>query len=154
MDELTPEALTQMMHATIPAVGRLGIEVDAARDGEVRLRIPLEGNTNHFKTMYAGALFAVVELVGGLIPLSVVGPAYTPIVTDIRVTFLAAAKTDVTVHARMDPARVRALAETATAEGLAHFVMDVEGKDADGRTVVTFQGDYQLRPSRIGAWSA
>lgn len=154
VDELSPEVLTQMMHTTIPAVGRLGVVVEAARAGEVRLRIPIEGNTNHFGTMYAGALFAVVELVGGLLPLSVVGPAYTPIVTDVHVRFQAAAKTDITVHTRMDPEQLRALAATADAEGLAHFVMDVEGKDANERTVITFQGDYQLRPSRPGAWSA
>ncbi len=148
MDELTPEALTQVMHATIPALGRLGIVADAAGPGSVTLRVPIQGNANHFGTMYAGALFAVVEVPGGLLPLAVVGPAYTPIVTDLSVQFLAPARTDVTVEARMDPAEVRGLAATADQAGSADFVLDLEARDESGRTVLTSQGRYQLRPTR------
>lgn len=149
MPALTADTATDLLHTTIPAVGRLGIVVERIGPGEVTLRVPIEGNTNHFGTMYAGALFAIAELPGGLIPLLVLGPGtHTPIVTDLQVRFLAPARTDVTLTARMDPAEVAALAAQADAEGRADFTLELEGRDADGRTVVATRGQYQLRPSR------
>ena len=147
--ELTPEMATEFVHRSVPAIGRLGVVVDAIGPGWVTLRVPIEGNTNHMGTMYAGALFAVAELPGGLVPLSVLDPArYTPIVTGMEVRFLAAARSDVTLGARMDPAELHALAELADAEGQARFTLDLHGQDADGRTVMASTGHYLLRRSR------
>jgi acyl-coenzyme A thioesterase PaaI-like protein len=99
--------------------------------------------------MYAGALFALAELPGGLIPLAVLEPGrYTPIVTALEITFLAAARTDVTLSARMDPEDLRTLAAQVDAEGQADFTLDLAGQDAKGRTVISSTGHYQLRPNR------
>jgi thioesterase domain-containing protein len=149
METLGAEAVTAVLHQTIPAVARLGITVDSVGPGEVTLRVPIEGNANHFGTLYAAALVAVAELPGGLIPLLVLGPGgHTPIVTDLHVRFLAPARTDVTLRARMDPDVVLALARQADTEGRAEFTLDLEGHDADGRVVVATKGQYQLRPRR------
>jgi thioesterase domain-containing protein len=148
MEKISTETVTTMVHQTIPAIGRMGIVVDEVGPGEVTLRVPIEGNANHFGTMYAGALFSVAELPGGLIPLLVLGPQYTPIVSDLQIQYLAPARTDVTLTASMPPAEVLALAERADAEGRAEFVLTLEGRDAGGRTVIATEGHYQLRPSR------
>jgi acyl-coenzyme A thioesterase PaaI-like protein len=149
MIELTPPSATAFVHHAVPAIGRLGVVVVAIEPGAVLLRVPIEGNTNHMGTMYAGALFAVAELPGGLVPLSVLDPArYTPIVTGMELQFLAAARSDVTLAARMDPAELRALAEQADAEGQARFTLDLHGEDADGRPVIASTGHYLLRRSR------
>lgn len=149
MVELTPQLATDFVHQSVPAVGRLGVVVVAIAPGEVTLRVPLEGNANHMGTMYAGALFALVELPGGLIPLAVLDPGrYVPIVTGIEIQFVAAARSDVTLVARMEPEDLRALAARAEAEGQAEFSLALEGQDATGRTVVTSRADYLLRVRR------
>ena len=149
MTELTPQMATAFVHQSVPAIGRLGVVVEAIGPGVVELRVPIEGNANHMGTMYAGALFALAELPGGLIPLAVLEPGrYVPIVTDMHVHFVAAARTDVTLTARMDPDELRTLGEHATAEGKAEFTLELEGVDANGRTVIASRAHYQLRPSR------
>ena len=149
MTQLTPQSATDFVHRAVPAIGRLGVVVDAIAPGTVVLRVPIEGNANHMGTMYAGALFALVELPGGLIPLAVLDPGrYTPIVTGIEVQFVAAARTDVTLSAQMDPDELRALAGRVDLDGQAHFTLDLHGEDAHGRTVITSRARYQLRPNR------
>jgi acyl-coenzyme A thioesterase PaaI-like protein len=149
MLELTPEMATQFVHRAVPAIARLGVVVDAISPGTVELRVPFEGNGNHMGTMYAGALFAVAELPGGLIPLSVLDPGrYVPIVTDMRVHFLAAARTDVRLTARMEPDDLRVLAERADADGQAEFVLQMSAEDLNGRTVLASEATYVLRRAR------
>lgn len=149
MTEFTPEMATDFVHQAVPAIGRLGVVVEAISPGTVHLRVPLEGNANHMGTMYAGALFALAELPGGLIPLAVLPPSqYTPIVTALEIQFLAAARSDVTLAAVMDPQDVRALGDQVDAEGRADFTLELVGRDSDGRTVITSTGHYQLRPNR------
>jgi CubicO group peptidase (beta-lactamase class C family) len=107
------------------------------------------GNGNHFGTMYAGALFGLCELPGGLIPLGVLDPTkYTPIVTRVDIRFLAAARTDVTLVATVDAEQMQALGEQVDREGRAEFTLELHGEDADGRTVVSSTAYYQLRPNR------
>ncbi len=149
MPELTPEMATQFVHQSVPAIGRLGVVVDAISPGSVELRVPIDGNRNHMGTMYAGALFAVAELPGGLIPLSALEPGrYVPIVTDMRVRFLAAARTDVRLTARIEPDDLRDLAERADADGQAEFVLALSAQDAHGRTVLASEATYVLRRAR------
>lgn len=140
---------TDFVHQVVPAVGRLGVMVEAFSPGSVTLRVPIEGNANHMGTMYAGALFALAELPGGLIPLAILDPSkYTPIVTAIEVQFTAAARTDVTLTAKMDPDELRALGQRADTEGRAEFTLELHGEDANGRTVISSVAHYQLRPNR------
>jgi acyl-coenzyme A thioesterase PaaI-like protein len=149
MTEFTPQLATDFVHRAVPAIGRLGVVVEAISPGAVDLRVPIEGNANHMGTMYAGALFALAELPGGLIPLAVLAPGrYTPIVTALEIQFVAAARTDVTLAARMDPQVLRELGAQVDAEGQADFTLDLIGQDANGRTVITSTGHYQLRPNR------
>ena len=63
------------------------------------LRVPIEGNANHFGTMYAGALFAIAELPGGLIPLCAWTGRIHADRDRLQVRFLAPARTDVTLTA-------------------------------------------------------
>ncbi|MDQ1250090.1 MAG: hypothetical protein QG597_4468 [Actinomycetota bacterium] len=147
-EQPTPAQVTEFVHAAVPAVGRLGIEVLDLSPGYTRLRVPLEGNSNHIGTMYAGALMALAELPGGLLPLAIPDLAVVPIVTDLQVSFVRAARTDATLAAHLDPDELRALAARAHAEGKAEFVLDTKAIDADGRTLMTCRGTYQLRPAR------
>jgi uncharacterized protein (TIGR00369 family) len=147
-EQLTPAQVTEFVHAAVPAIGRLGIEVLDLAPGYTRLRLPVEPNSNHIGTMYAGALVALAELPGGLLPLAIPELAVVPIVTDIQVTFTRATRTDATLEARLAPADLRNLAAQAHAEGRSEFVLETEAVDADGNTVLTSRATYQLRPAR------
>lgn len=145
----TPADVTALVHAAVPAIGRLGVEVVELAPGLVRLRMPHDGNANHIGTMYAGSLFAIAELPGGLLPLAMPELAVVPILTRMEITFSAAVRSgDVTVDVAMDPAELRALADEAHTAGAADFDLDVEVKDSSGRIVVSSVGGYQLRPVR------
>ena len=149
MTSFTPQMATEFVHQAVPAIGRLGVVVEAITPGAVDLRVPIEGNANHFGAMYAGAMFAVAELPGGLIPLSVLPPGeYTPILTAFEIQFVAAARTDVVLSARMDLDHLRALRDQVDAHGQANFTLELLGQDAHGRTVLTSRAHYQLRPAR------
>ncbi|MCU0302063.1 MAG: DUF4442 domain-containing protein [Candidatus Nanopelagicales bacterium] len=149
MVPITPELATQFVHQSVPAIGRLGVVVAAISPGSVDLRVPLAGNANHMGTMYAGALFALAELPGGLIPLATLEPGrYTPIVTSMEVQFVAAARTDVMLSARMDPDELAELGARADAQGEASFTLELRAEDASGRTVLTSRARYLLRPAR------
>ena len=147
--DITPEQATQFMHATIPVIGRIGVVVDEIEPGRVVLRVPLEGNANHFGTMYAGVLFTLAEIPGGLIPLTVLDATkYTPIVTRVDIRFLATARTDITLTAQLGVEELAELAAQADVQGRAEFVLELQGVDDTGRTVIESTGYYQLRPSR------
>ena len=149
MTSFTPQMATEFVHQAVPAIGRLGVVVEAITPGAVDLRVPIEGNANHFGAMYAGAMFAVAELPGGLIPLSVLPPGeYTPILTAFEIQFVAPARTDVVLSARMDLDHLRALRDQVDAHGQANFTLELLGQDAHGRTVLTSRAHYQLRPAR------
>lgn len=147
--KVTAEQASQFVAASVPAIGRLGIVVEKFEIGEIRLRMPLEDNANHMGTMYAGALFSIAELPGGVLPLTVLDPSkYVPIVVSMDVRFKAAARTDVTVDARVSQDDLLALARRVDDEGKAEFVLDLEVVDANDTVVMTSHGVYQLRPAR------
>ncbi len=146
--EITAQQATEFAHATIPAIGRMGVRVADLGPGWVDLVVPIEGNGNHFGTMYAGALFSLVEMPGGFLPLSVLGPQFTPIVTRVDIRFMAAARTDVRLHAEISPEELQRLAEVAAEDGKAEFTLDLAGRDDSDRVVVECTAYYQLRPAR------
>ncbi|MGB6513643.1 MAG: YiiD C-terminal domain-containing protein, partial [Mycobacterium sp.] len=57
------------IESTIPIAHKMGVKVVEARPGFAATTVPAEGNGNHFGVMYAGVLFTVAEVLGGIIPL-------------------------------------------------------------------------------------
>lgn len=144
-----PTAVTNYVHATVPAIARLGLRVTRLAPGEVDLLLPLAGNTNHLGTMYAVAEFALSELPGGLLPWTVLtGEDLIPVVKSAAVRWRRPAVSDVTVAAAMPPAEIEALGERARADGKADFTLDIEARDAAGEVCMTASNTYQLR--RLG----
>lgn len=64
---LTPEEVNKLIEQTVPVVARSGVRVDAISRGYVKMSAPLEGNENHIGIMYAGTLFTLAEVPGGLL---------------------------------------------------------------------------------------
>lgn len=147
--DASDDALAAQFIAMVPQAQRSGLIIDHMARGEARLRLPLEPNTNHIGTMYAGGLFLIAEFVGGVVcahSFDLTG--YAPIVKGLDIRFRRPATTDVTVEAHLDEDEIARITADANAHGKADFQLEVEVLDASGQVVATSTGQYQLRRIR------
>lgn len=129
-----------------PFVERCGVEVLDLAPGRVRMAMPLEPNVNHVGTMYAGALFTLAELPGGVLSLvSFDMERYVPIVAEVAIRFRRPATTTITVDATLDATDVERIQGDADRDGKALYTLDLELVDAHGEVVARSRNDYQLR---------
>lgn len=142
-----PEAfIRQLTEEHIAFVKRTGLKAEVLEAGHVRLRMPLKGNQNHIHNMYAGALFTVAELPGGVLMMtSFDARRFYPIVKEAGLRFLRPAASDVTVDARLSEDEIQRIGEEATTNGKADFVLDLQLKDENGDVVAESHAVYQLR---------
>ena len=142
--------MVEMMNGTleqmIPAAHRMGVQVITADPGHAVATVPVTGNGNHFGVVYAGVQFTVAEILGGVIALSTFDPAkYFPLVKNIDISFVGMAKSDLRAEARIDEAEIARVGAEAAERGKSDFVVEAVVTDADGNTVATTRGLYQLR---------
>jgi acyl-coenzyme A thioesterase PaaI-like protein len=131
------------LESTVPIAHKMGVKVVEARPGFAATSVPAEGNGNHFGVIYAGVLFTVAEVLGGIIPLITFDRSkYFPLVKNLDVQFVAMAKSDVRAEATLDD---ETIARVEAERGKADFTLEAVVTDADGQTVATTRGLYQLR---------
>lgn len=132
---------------SIPFVERAGLEVLAVEPGRCVLRAPAEPNVNHFGTMYAGALYTLGEVPGGVLFFATFdGDRFFPLVTGSRIRYLKPARGAITVEATISPAEVGRLTAEVEEHGKASWDLDLELRDGDGEVVATVSSHYQMRP--------
>ncbi|MFC3607691.1 YiiD C-terminal domain-containing protein [Stutzerimonas tarimensis] len=62
---MTPaQQLQTLLHRDIPLTRAMDLQVVAWQAGELRLRLPLAGNTNHTASMFGGSLYSAAVLAG------------------------------------------------------------------------------------------
>ena len=145
-DALSPAALTEFVHSLIPMARNAQIEVVEAEPGRVKMMAPLAANTNHVGIMYAGALFTLAELPGGVIAAgSSDNTRFYPIVRNLDISFRRPATTDITVEVVLDPAEAQRIMDVANAEGKANYSWECSLLDTNGVEVAHTRNDYQLR---------
>lgn len=138
--------IRQLTEEHIAFVKRTGLKAEVLEQGHVRLRMPLKGNENHINNMYAGALFTVAELPGGVLMMtSFDARRFYPIVKEAGLRFLRPAASDVTVDAWLGEEEIQRIAEEATQHGKSDFTLDLQLKDAAGTVVAESHAVYQLR---------
>jgi len=134
------------LESTIPIAHKMGVKVVEARPGFAATTVPAEGNGNHFGVIYAGVLFTVAEVLGGLIPLITFDTTkYFPLVKNLDIQFVAMAKSDVRAEASLDDETIARVEAEAAERGKADFTLEAAVTDTDGQTVATTRGLYQLR---------
>ena len=134
------------LESTIPIAHKMGVKVVEARPGFAATTVPAEGNGNHFGVIYAGVLFTVAEVLGGIIPLITFDTAkYFPLVKNLEIQFVAMAKSDVRAEASLDDETIARVEAEAAERGKADFTLEAAVTDTDGQTVATTRGLYQLR---------
>lgn len=140
------DLIRQMTEEHIAFVKRSGLKAELLERGHVRLRMPLQGNENHLGNMYAGALFTLAELPGGVLALtSFDSQRFYPIVKEASLRFRRPACGDVHVEARLDEAELARIAEEATRNGKADYVLELQLQDEQASVVAESRAIYQLR---------
>jgi acyl-coenzyme A thioesterase PaaI-like protein len=144
------DQLVEMMNAalgsTIPTAKNMGVHVVAARRGFAAATVPVDGNGNHFGVIYAGVQFTVAEILGGIISLSTFDSSkYFPLVKNLDITFVGMAKSELRAEAHLDDETIARVEAEAAERGKSDFTLEATVTDADGKTVATTTGLYQLR---------
>jgi acyl-coenzyme A thioesterase PaaI-like protein len=130
----------------VPGIARTGIRVLSLRPRYGRLLMPLTGNTNHIGIMYAGSLFTLGEITGGIIHgVSFDITRFFPIVREVQIRFINPATTDVTVEVEMSEPEAEAIRLEAEANGKADFRLELQLKAADDKVVAEVSGHWQIR---------
>jgi acyl-coenzyme A thioesterase PaaI-like protein len=134
------------MENTIPLAHKIGLRVVEAGHGHAAVTVPADGNGNHFGVVYAGAQFTAAEILGGIIGLTTFDRAkYFPLVKNVDIKFVGMAKSELRAEARLDEATISRVQAEAAEKGKADFDLEAVVTDADGQTVATSRGLYQLR---------
>ena len=129
--------------ADFPFVERSGLELLHVERGRAVLRLPFEPNINHVGMVYAGALFTVAEVPGGVL----FGSAFDltrfyPIVGDLQIRFAKPARTAVLVDARMNDDEIDRVTADLDSAGKAKWVLTQQLVDESGTVVATTEATY------------
>jgi thioesterase domain-containing protein len=138
----------------IPAIQRTGLTITDISERYVKVKMPLEGNANHIGMMYAGSLFSIGEISGGVIHgASFDTEKYVPLVKEVNIRFRRPALTDVTLEVSITKEEADRIQTEAAQNGKADFSLDLEIKDAAGEVVSIVHGTWQIRKMPEGVAS-
>ncbi|MTI14451.1 YiiD C-terminal domain-containing protein [Sansalvadorimonas verongulae] len=144
--KLTEEMLKSFAQEKIEFVHRTGLQVLEAKPGYVKCLMPARGNENHMGTMYAGAMFTLAEIPGGVMSLACFElGTYVPILKNMSIRYLKPARGDITFETTLPDEEIARVASDAQENGKADFILTGELKDADGLVVAITEGLYQVR---------
>ena len=145
-DSQLVELMNGALGSTIPTACNMGVRVVEARRGFAAATVPVEGNGNHFGVIYAGVQFTVAEILGGIIALSTFDSSkYFPLVKNVDISFVGMARSELRAQASLDDETIARIEAEAAERGKSDFTLEAVVTDADGKTVATTRGLYQLR---------
>ncbi len=143
--------VVEMTENSIEGLKRTGLKIIELRDRYVKLCMPLEGNGNHLDIMYAGSLFSIGEVTGGIIPsVSLDMTDLVPIVKEVNIRFVSPAMTDVFLTAEISEEEAAEIQKTAAENGKADLSLELELKNASDDIVAYVSGTWQVRNMKIG----
>ncbi|WP_216652513.1 YiiD C-terminal domain-containing protein [Nocardioides sp. zg-1308] len=136
--------------ASVPILEAMGIRVVELRPGFAAAELPPEPNTNHFGVTYAGSLFSVAEMLGGVLSLATFDlegelAGFVPLVKESTIGFRRPALGVVRATASLARDEVDRVRREASATGKGEFVLEATLTDARGEVVASTVGTYQLR---------
>jgi len=136
---------TALVHQVVPILGAMGIEILEASPGVASARIPTGPNVNHFGVAYAGSLFSVAEMLGGVIGGFFDVPGAIPLVKRVEIDFTRPATTAATARTTLSEDEQARVQQEALATGKSNFELLTEVTGEDGTVVARTHGFYQLR---------
>lgn len=142
---MNPTEATAAIHV-IDFVARAGIRVDEVGPGRCVLSMPEEPNVNHFGTVYAGAIYTLGEVPGGVLFFATFdAERFFPLVKSSQIRYRRPARGRLSVEASITPEDVERLEAEADANGRADFDLELEITDEQGEVVALMTSQYQMR---------
>ena len=129
----------------IPILGSMGLEVLEVTPNSAAARLPAGPNVNHFGVMYAGSLFTVAEVLGGLMAGFMDVPGGLPLVKRVEIDFLRPAATAVVARTTLSAEEFDRVQAEAVAAGKSNYELACEVTDEAGTVVARTRGFYQMR---------
>lgn len=127
----------------IPIVGAMGLEILHAERGRCVVRLPFEPNINHVNMVYAGSIFTLAEVPGGVLFAGAFDTArYYPIVGEMKVRFAKPATTSLLVDARMTDDEIATATAELEAKGRTKWTLEQEVIDESGDVVARTSAVY------------
>lgn len=130
----------------IDFVERAGIRVDAVAPGRCVLSMPAEPNINHFGTVYAGAIYTLGEVPGGVLFFATFdAERFFPLVKGSRIRYRAPGRGRLSVEATIAGDEVARLEAEASEHGKAEWELQLDITDEEGTVVAEMTSQYQMR---------
>lgn len=140
------KAIAEMAIDGIDAIRRTGIRVLEVRPRYTKILMPLKGNVNHAGMMYAGSLFTIGEIPGGILHIASFDVnRFFPIVKEVNIRFRRPATTDVTLEMELDREQADHIQDEAEKKGKADFSLKMEIRDTAGEVIAIVNGTWQIR---------
>lgn len=145
------EAQTRLVREAIPLFDAMQLTVVGLAGGTAAVEAPQEPNRNHAGMMYAGSLFSLAEVLGGLLPAATWDiTGYVPIVADVRIRFRAPAMGTIRAIAELPADEIeRVSQELAAGASKVWFTLEAVLTDNDGVTVASTEGKYVLMQATL-----
>lgn len=123
--------------APVPILEAMGIRLVEVCAGFASAELPPEPNVNHFGVTYAGSLFSVAEMLGGVLSLATFDfegelAGCVPIVKESTIRFRRPALGVVRASASLSDEEVAQVRQEALATGKGEFVLEATLTDAQG----------------------
>ena len=140
----------QQAVGSVPILEAMGIRLVEVRSGHAVAELPPEPNVNHFGVTYAGSLFSVAEMLGGVLSLATFDfegelAGCVPLVKESTIRFRRPALGVVRATAELSEDEVARVRTDALETGKGEFVLEATLTDARGEVVATTVGTYQVR---------
>lgn len=127
----------------IPIVAKMGLEVLHVERGRCVLRLPFEPNINHVKMIYAGSIFTLAEMPGGVLFTGAFDTSrFAPVVGEMKVRFAKPAMSALLVDARMSDEEIDRVAADLDEHGRAKWVLEQDVVDESGTIVASTSAVY------------
>ena len=138
---------------SVPILDAMGIRLVEVAPGRAVAELPPEPNVNHFGVTYAGSLYSVAEMLGGVLALATFDfdgelAGFVPLVKESTIRFRRPALGVVRAEATLSDGEVSRVRDDALATGKGEFVLAATLTDEQGEVVASTVGTYQVR--RLG----
>lgn len=140
--------------ASVPILQAMGVRLVEVGPGRAVAELPAGPNVNHFGVAYAGSLFSVAEMLGGVLSLATFDldpeaggelAGFVPLVKESTIRFRRPALGVVRAAAGLSDDEVARVRSDALETGKGEFVLEATLTDEQGEVVATTVGTYQLR---------
>lgn len=132
--------------ASVPILEAMGIRIVDVRPGRAVAELPPEPNVNHFGVTYAGSLFSLAEMLGGVLSLvSFDLDGMVPVVKASSIRFRRPAMGIIRAEVSLSEDEIARVQNDARTTGKGEFELEAVLTDSTGEVVATTVGTYQIR---------